>query len=132
MAEALAECERWRNAQVAAGGSSLSTSCTIPRRSQPSCTSGKRTSRSRAAASASSSLAVHHGNGGGIKLVLIGVFLLVHAEVRTPLRVLSGGERVRIMLARALAKLSNLFVPGEPVKDLDVETLDVLEDMPGA
>ena len=51
--------------------------------------------------------------------------------MRTPLRVLSGGERGRLMLARALAKPSNVLVLDEPTNDLDLETLDVLEEMLG-
>jgi ATP-binding cassette subfamily F protein uup len=58
-------------------------------------------------------------------------FLFSPEQARTPLRVLSGGERGRIMLARALAKPSNLLVLDEPTNDLDLETLDVLEEMLG-
>jgi ATP-binding cassette subfamily F protein uup len=58
-------------------------------------------------------------------------FLFAPEQARTPLRALSGGERGRLMLARALAKPSNLLVLDEPTNDLDLETLDVLEDMLG-
>src|SRR5438046_1246048 len=58
-------------------------------------------------------------------------FLFGQEQMRTPLEVLSGGERGRLMLARALAKPSNLLVLDEPTNDLDLETLDVLEDMRG-
>ncbi len=58
-------------------------------------------------------------------------FLFSPEQARTPVRVLSGGERGRIMLARALAKPSNLLVLDEPTNDLDLETLDVLEEMLG-
>jgi len=56
-------------------------------------------------------------------------FLFQPEQARTPLRVLSGGERGRLMLARALAKPSNVLVLDEPTNDLDLETLDVLEEM---
>ena len=56
-------------------------------------------------------------------------FLFEAEQSRTPLRVLSGGERGRLMLARALAKPSNVLVLDEPTNDLDMETLDVLEEM---
>ena len=56
-------------------------------------------------------------------------FLFDPQQARTPLRVLSGGERGRLMLARALAKPSNVLVLDEPTNDLDLETLDVLEEM---
>ncbi|MFA5949608.1 MAG: ATP-binding cassette domain-containing protein [Hyphomicrobium sp.] len=56
-------------------------------------------------------------------------FLFQPEQRRTPLYVLSGGERGRLMLARALAKPSNVLVLDEPTNDLDLETLDVLEEM---
>ncbi len=56
-------------------------------------------------------------------------FLFSSEQVRTPLRVLSGGERARLMLARALAKPSNVLVLDEPTNDLDLETLDLLQEL---
>jgi ATP-binding cassette subfamily F protein uup len=56
-------------------------------------------------------------------------FLFAQEQRGTPLEALSGGERGRLMLARALAKPSNLLVLDEPTNDLDLETLDVLEEM---
>jgi ATP-binding cassette subfamily F protein uup len=58
-------------------------------------------------------------------------FLFASEQARTPLGKLSGGERGRLMLAQALAQPSNLLVLDEPTNDLDMETLDVLEDMLG-
>ena len=56
-------------------------------------------------------------------------FLFTSEQVRSPLRVLSGGERARVMLARALAKPSNVLVLDEPTNDLDLETLDLLQEL---
>jgi ATP-binding cassette subfamily F protein uup len=56
-------------------------------------------------------------------------FLFTAEQARTPLRKLSGGERGRLMLAQALARPSNLLILDEPTNDLDMETLEVLEDM---
>lgn len=56
-------------------------------------------------------------------------FLFAPEQARTPLRVLSGGERGRLMLARALSKPSNVLVLDEPTNDLDLETLDLLQEM---
>src|SRR5213075_491616 len=58
-------------------------------------------------------------------------FLFAEVQRGTPLEALSGGERGRLMLARALAKPSNVLVLDEPTNDLDLETLDVLEEMLG-
>jgi ATP-binding cassette subfamily F protein uup len=58
-------------------------------------------------------------------------FLFSPEQARTPVSVLSGGERGRLVLARALAKASNVLVLDEPTNDLDLETLDVLEEMLG-
>src|ERR1700751_6490986 len=55
-------------------------------------------------------------------------FLSASEKPRPPLGKLSGGERGRLMLAQALAKPSNLLVLDEPTNDLDMETLDVLEE----
>ena len=56
-------------------------------------------------------------------------FLFPPEQARTPIGRLSGGERGRLMLARALAKPSNLMVLDEPTNDLDIETLDLLQEL---
>ena len=56
-------------------------------------------------------------------------FLFTDAQVRQPVRSLSGGERNRLLLARALASPANLLVLDEPTNDLDMDTLDLLEDL---
>jgi ABC transport system ATP-binding/permease protein len=58
-------------------------------------------------------------------------FLFPPEQARTPIGKLSGGERGRLMLARALAKPSNLMVLDEPTNDLDIETLDLLQELLG-
>ncbi|MDQ6703899.1 MAG: ABC-F family ATP-binding cassette domain-containing protein [Pseudomonadota bacterium] len=58
-------------------------------------------------------------------------FLFGPEQARTPIGRLSGGERGRLMLAQALARPSNLLVLDEPTNDLDLETLDLLQEMLG-
>jgi ABC transport system ATP-binding/permease protein len=56
-------------------------------------------------------------------------FLFRPEQARTPVSVLSGGERARLILARELAKPSNVLVLDEPTNDLDLETLDLLQEL---
>ena len=77
--------------------------------------------------------------GGGDQIVVRGQprhvaayakeFLFRDNQLRQPVASLSGGERNRLMLARALARPANVLVLDEPTNDLDMETLDLLEDL---
>ena len=58
-------------------------------------------------------------------------FLFDEAQARAPIGSLSGGERARLLLARIMARPSNLLILDEPTNDLDVETLDLLQDILG-
>jgi len=55
-------------------------------------------------------------------------FLFAPDRARTPVRILSGGEKNRLLLARLFARPSNVLVLDEPTNDLDVETLELLEE----
>ena len=59
----------------------------------------------------------------------LGDFLFSPARARSPVRSLSGGERNRLFLARLFAKPANVLVLDEPTNDLDIETLDLLEEL---
>ena len=56
-------------------------------------------------------------------------FLFDERQARAPVRSLSGGEKARLLLAKLMAKESNLLVLDEPTNDLDVETLDLLQEL---
>jgi ABC transport system ATP-binding/permease protein len=56
-------------------------------------------------------------------------FLFSPEQIRTPVGMLSGGERARLLLAKTLATPANLLVLDEPTNDLDMETLDLLEEL---
>jgi ATP-binding cassette subfamily F protein uup len=58
-------------------------------------------------------------------------FLFDEAQARAPVRSLSGGEKARLLLAKIMARESNVLVLDEPTNDLDVETLDLLQDLLG-
>jgi ATP-binding cassette subfamily F protein uup len=58
-------------------------------------------------------------------------FLFDERQARAPVRSLSGGEKARLLLARLMARESNVLVLDEPTNDLDVETLDLLQDLLG-
>lgn len=56
-------------------------------------------------------------------------FLFQPEQARTPIKELSGGERARLMLARVLSRPANLLILDEPTNDLDMETLDLLQEL---
>ena len=58
-------------------------------------------------------------------------FLFSEAQARAPVRSLSGGEKARLLLARIMARQSNMLVLDEPTNDLDIETLDLLQELIG-
>lgn len=56
-------------------------------------------------------------------------FLFDESQARAPVRSLSGGEKARLLLAKLMARQSNLLVLDEPTNDLDIETLDLLQEL---
>ena len=58
-------------------------------------------------------------------------FLFDERQARAPVKSLSGGEKARLLLAKLMARPSNLLILDEPTNDLDVETLDLLQDIVG-
>ncbi|WP_455476917.1 ABC-F family ATP-binding cassette domain-containing protein [Bartonella sp. B41] len=76
--------------------------------------------------------------GGGDSLLINGQerhvvsymkdFLFLPEQVRTPIKELSGGERARLMLARLLSRPANFLILDEPTNDLDIDTLDLLQE----
>lgn len=58
-------------------------------------------------------------------------FLFDEAQARAPIHSLSGGEKARLLLARIMARESNLLILDEPTNDLDIETLDLLQELIG-
>jgi ATP-binding cassette subfamily F protein uup len=56
-------------------------------------------------------------------------FLFSPDRIRSPVRILSGGERNRLLLARLFTREANVLVLDEPTNDLDLETLDLLEEL---
>ncbi|TFH43418.1 MAG: ATP-binding cassette domain-containing protein, partial [Lysobacterales bacterium] len=74
--------------------------------------------------------AEHISIDGGTRHVIsyLQDFLFTPERARSPANVLSGGERARLLLARLFAKPSNVLIMDEPTNDLDVETLELLEE----
>jgi ATP-binding cassette subfamily F protein uup len=62
-------------------------------------------------------------------IAYLGDFLFTRDRVRAPITALSGGERNRLLLARLFAQPANMLILDEPTNDLDLETLEVLEDL---
>ena len=58
-------------------------------------------------------------------------FLFSASQIESPLRTLSGGERARLEFARLMARKSNVLILDEPTNDLDIETLDLLQELLG-
>ena len=95
--------------------------------------------QARAALSEDVTLAEALASGDGDQVIVRGrpmhvagyakQFLFQSGQLRQPVASLSGGERNRLLLARALARTANLLVLDEPTNDLDLETLDLLEDV---
>jgi len=95
--------------------------------------------QARAALRSSETLWEALAPGGGDQVIVAGTprhvaayakdFLFKDSQLRQPVSTLSGGERNRLLLARALARPANLLVLDEPTNDLDMETLDLLEDL---
>ena len=56
-------------------------------------------------------------------------FLFSESQLRSPLKSLSGGEKARLLLAKLMARESNLLILDEPTNDLDLETLDLLQEV---
>ena len=56
-------------------------------------------------------------------------FLFSESQLRSPVKSLSGGEKARLLLAKLMAKESNLLILDEPTNDLDLETLDLLQEV---
>ncbi|MFZ4395170.1 MAG: ATP-binding cassette domain-containing protein [Kiritimatiellia bacterium] len=68
---------------------------------------------------------------GGVSRHILGYlqdFLFTPERARTPVRILSGGERNRVLLAKLFLTPSNLLIMDEPTNDLDIETLELLEE----
>jgi ABC transport system ATP-binding/permease protein len=68
------------------------------------------------------------GNSRKHVMSYLGAFLFPPRRATAPVKTLSGGERNRLLLARLFAQPANLLVLDEPTNDLDIETLDLLED----